>query len=265
MDDPPPRGSETTGASDGRTLEQLRQAVRARDAFVAIAAHELRNPMTPILMQVHALLHAAADPKAAVPPAILAGLERLERAVVEVYGRRASTLLQVSRINAGQLELCPIELDLSRLVLDAVERHGPMAAFVGSRLDAAAVEDGLVGLLDEVALEQILDNLLSNALKYGAGQPVLVTLRADGAQARLSVQDHGIGIAPEDQARIFAPFERLMVRGPCGGGFGVGLWVVRQLAEALGGTVAIESAPAAGSTFTVVLPLGLAAGKGSAP
>jgi two-component system, OmpR family, sensor kinase len=232
---------------------------------VAIAAHELRNPMTPILMQVHSLLHAAADPKAAVPPAILAGLERLERAV-EVYGRRASTLLQVSRINAGQLELCPVELDLSRLVLDAVERHGPMAAFVGSRLDAAAVEDGLVGLLDEVALEQILDNLLSNALKYGAGQPVLVTLRADGAQARLSVQDHGIGIAPEDQARIFAPFERLMaVRGPGSGGFGVGLWVVRQLAEALGGTVAIESAPAAGSTFTVVLPLGLAARKGSAP
>jgi two-component system, OmpR family, sensor kinase len=265
MDDPPPRGSETTGASDGRTLEQLRQAVRARDAFVAIAAHELRNPMTPILMQVHALLHAAADPKAAVPPAILAGLERLERAV-EVYGRRASTLLQVSRINAGQLELCPVELDLSRLVLDAVERHALMAAFVGSQLNVAAIEDGLVGLLDEVALEQILDNLLANALSYGAGQPVVVALRADGALARLTVRDHGIGIPPEHQARIFAPFERLMaVRGPGGGGFGVGLWVVRQLAEALGGTVAIESAPAAGSTFTVVLPLGPAAGKGLAP
>ena len=264
MDEQPPRGSEPTGASDGRTLEQLRQAVRARDAFVAIAAHELRNPMTPILMQVHALLHAAADPKATVPPAILAGLERLERAV-EVYGRRASTLLQVSRINAGQLELCPVELDLSRLVLDAVERHAPMAAFVGSCLDTA-VEDGLVGLLDEVALEQILDNLLSNALKYGAGQPVVVALRADGALARLTVRDHGIGIPPEHQARIFAPFERLMaVRGPGGGGFGVGLWVVRQLAEALGGTVTIESAPAAGSTFTVVLPLGPAVGKGSAP
>jgi two-component system OmpR family sensor kinase len=229
MDDPSPRGSEPTGASDGRTLEQLRQAVRARDAFVAIAAHELRNPMTPILMQVHALLRAAADPKAAVPP-------------------------------------CPVELDLSRLVLDAVERHAPMAAFVGSRLDAAAVEDGLVGLLDEVALEQILDNLLANALSYGAGQPVVVALRPEGALARLTVRDHGIGIPPEHQARIFAPFERLMAaRGPGGGGFGVGLWVVRQLAEALGGTVAIESAPAAGSTFTVVLPLGPAAGKGSAP
>ena len=114
MDDPPLQGSETTGASDGRTLEELRQAVRARNAFVTTAAHELRNPMTPILMQVHALLRAAADPKAAVPPAILARLERLERAV-EVYGRRASTLLQVSRINAGQLELCPVELNLSRL------------------------------------------------------------------------------------------------------------------------------------------------------
>ena len=76
-----------------------------------------------------------------------------------------------------------------------------MAAFVGSRLDAAAVEDGIVGLLDEVALDQILDNLLSNALNYGAGQPVVVTLRADGARTHLTVRDHGIGIAPEDQAR----------------------------------------------------------------
>ena len=126
--------AEPTGAS-ARMLEELRQAIRARDTFVAIAAHELRNPMTPILMQVHTLLRAAADPKAAVPPAILAGLERLERAV-EVYGRRASTLLQVSRINADQLELAPVELDLSRLVMDAIERHEPMAAFVGSRLDA---------------------------------------------------------------------------------------------------------------------------------
>ena len=256
--------AEPTGAS-ARTLEELRQAIRARDTFVAIAAHELRNPMTPILMQVHTLLRAAADPKAAVPPAILAGLERLERAV-EVYGRRASTLLQVSRINTDQLELAPVELDLSRLVMDALERHEPMAAFVGSRLDAAAVEDGIVGLLDEVALDQILDNLLSNALNYGAGQPVVVTLHADGARAHLTVRDHGIGIAPEDQARIFAPFERLMaVRGPGGAGFGVGLWVVRQLAEALGGTVAIESTPAVGSKFTVVLPLGPVAEKGSAP
>ena len=93
-----------------------------------------------------------------------------------------------------------------------------------------------------------------------------MTLHADGARAHLTVRDHGIGIAPEDQARIFAPFERLMaVRGPGGAGFGVGLWVVRQLAEALGGMVAIESTPAVGSTFTVVLPLGPVAEKGSAP
>jgi two-component system OmpR family sensor kinase len=252
MAEPPPETPNLTEAADHRTREELRAAVRARDAFVAIAAHELRNPMTPILMQVQALLDAA-EREASMPPRILEGLRRLEQAV-EVYARRATTLLQVSRLNAGQLELQPAELDLSALVRDAVERHAPWAAHAGTPLELA-VQEGITGLLDEGALEQILDNLLSNALKYGAGQPVTVTLDAGGTLAHLMVRDRGIGITPEDQARLFEPFERLMVRTPRGG-FGVGLWVVRQLAEAMGGTVTVASVPEAGSTFTVTLPLG---------
>ena len=262
MAEPPPETPNLTAAADHRTLEELRAAVRARDAFVAIAAHELRNPMTPILMQVQALLEAA-EREASVPPRILEGLQRLEQAV-EVYARRATTLLQVSRLNAGQLELQPAELDLSALVRDAVERHAPWAAHAGTPLELA-VQEGITGLLDEGAFEQILDNLLANALKYGAGQPVTVTLDAGGTLAHLMVRDRGIGITPEDQARLFEPFERLMVRTPRGG-FGVGLWVVRQLAEAMGGTVTVASVPEAGSTFTVTLPLGWPqAGRATTP
>jgi two-component system OmpR family sensor kinase len=262
MAEPPPETPNLTAAADHRTLEELRAAVRARDAFVAIAAHELRNPMTPILMQVQALLEAA-EREASMPPRILEGLQRLEQAV-EVYARRATTLLQVSRLNAGQLELQPAELDLSALVRDAVARHAPWAAHAGTPLELA-VQEGITGLLDEGALEQILDNLLSNALKYGAGQPVTVTLKAGGTLAHLMVRDRGIGITPEDQARLFEPFERLMVRTPRGG-FGVGLWVVRQLTEAMGGTVTVASVPEAGSTFTVTLPLGWPqAGRATTP
>ena len=101
MDDAPPRGSETTGASDGRTLEQLRQAVRARDAFVAIAAHELRNPMTPILMQVHALLRAAADPKAAVPPGEAEPESKLSVMIVTAPAGRASSVKEARQARAG--------------------------------------------------------------------------------------------------------------------------------------------------------------------
>jgi signal transduction histidine kinase len=109
-------------------------------------------------------------------------------------------------------------------------------------------------LSDRSAVEQIVDNLLSNAIKFGAGAPVEIGLvPADGASARLTVRDHGIGISPEDQARTFERFERVISTRPQAG-FGLGLWTTRRLVEALGGTILIASAPGEGSTFVVTLP-----------
>ena len=110
-------------------------------------------------------------------------------------------------------------------------------------------------ICDRLAVEQILDNLLSNAIKYGAGKPVMVAVLPRADQIVLRVTDNGPGISPEDQARIFERFERVIHQSEQAVGFGIGLWVVRQLAEAMDGKVEVASMPGQGATFTVSLPL----------
>ncbi|WP_165982735.1 sensor histidine kinase [Dankookia rubra] len=235
-----------------RLIEELREAVRARDEFVSIAAHELRNPMTPILMQVHNLVTAAKDPRRCRPEVLAPRLELLEYAVRD-FVRRSTTLLDVSRIAAGNIRIEPSEVDLSRVVREVVDRAEPAARMARSRVDPD-LQEGIVGMWDRLAVEQVVENLLSNALKFGAGRPVTLTLRADSRVAQLTVRDQGIGISEEDRARIFQRFERAVARREHGG-FGVGLWLVNQLVVAMGGAISIESAPGKGATFVVTLPL----------
>jgi two-component system, OmpR family, sensor kinase len=201
-----------------RLVAELAQAVHARDAFIAIAAHELRNPMTPILGYVEHMLSVGRRRESECPEAIIVALERLAGLIGE-YIKRATTLLDISRITAGKLRAELSLVDLSGMMRQAVHRHRAGAERSGCRLEPS-IEDEVSGLLDQLAVEQIADNLLSNALKYGAG----------GA------------------------FERAVTRREQGG-FGIGLWVVRQLVDAMHGEVHVTSRPAEGSTFTVTLPL----------
>ncbi|KMO41918.1 sensor histidine kinase [Methylobacterium aquaticum] len=235
-----------------REVETLRRALAERDAFLAGVAHELRNPMTPILGQVERLVAAAA--REAPDGRVAQGLAQL-RWLVERYIRRATTLLDVSRVQAGQLVLLAAPVPLAEVVEEVVASLSPMAAHAGSTI-AVAVPDDLVLSCERLALDQILDNLLTNAIKYGDGGAIAVSgVRQDGA-ARIRVSDRGIGIAPADQARIFERFERAVGDpGLAPIGFGVGLWLVRRLAEAMGGAVALDSRPGDGATFTVTLPL----------
>jgi two-component system, OmpR family, sensor kinase len=244
-------------ADKDQLIEQLREAVRVRDEFVSIAAHELRNPMTPILMQVHNLAAAARDPRRCRPEVLAPRLDLLEHAVRD-FVRRSTALLDVSRIAAGNVRIEPSEVDLSRLVREVVGRAATAARMARSILDAD-LQEGVVGTWDPLALEQVAENLLSNALKFGAGRPVTVALRSDGGPAELTVRDRGIGIPEADRARIFQRFERAVARREHGG-FGVGLWLANQLVRAMGGTIRVESAPGEGSTFVVGLPLGPAGG-----
>jgi two-component system OmpR family sensor kinase len=250
-------GSSRDGPSDhadrDRLIEELREAVRARDEFVAIAAHELRNPMTPILMQVSGLAAAARNPRRCRPELLAPRLEALEFAVRE-FVRRSTALLDVSRIAAGNIRLEPAEVNLTDVVRSVVDRAGVAARMARSPLEAN-LQEGAVGSWDRLALEQVAENLLSNAIKFGAGKPVSVVLRSDGNTAQLAVRDRGIGIPEEDRARIFARFERAVTRREHGG-FGIGLWLANQLVTAMGGTIAVESARGVGTTFTVTLPLG---------
>jgi signal transduction histidine kinase len=240
-------------ADKDRIIEELHEAVRARDEFVAIAAHELRNPMTPILMQVGGLLAAARDPRRCRPELLAPRLEILELAVRE-FVRRSTALLDVSRIAAGNVRIEAAEVDLTRVVRGVVDRAAIAARMARSSVETD-LQEGVVGIWDRLALEQVTENLLSNAIKFGAGKPVSIALTSDGRTARLAVRDHGIGISEADRARIFGRFERAVARREHGG-FGIGLWLANQLVLAMGGAIAVEGAPGEGTTFTVSLPQG---------
>ncbi len=235
-----------------RRIAALEEAVRARDEFIAIAGHELRNPLTPIVLLVDMIRGQASGLKGARE--LMPGLDRLDRAIT-AYLKRTTVLLNVSRLSSGTFSLELSEIDVSAVVRDVADSLAVSAQRVGSAL-ILAIKDGINGVLDRLGVEQITENLLTNALKYGGGEPIEVTLVRDGDHARLRVRDHGIGIQPGDQARIFARFERAVSRSQHGG-FGIGLWMVGRLVEAMEGSISVESSSGNGSSFTVTLPLTL--------
>lgn len=236
-------------ADHERLIDELRAAIAARDEFIAIAAHELRNPMTPIVGQVQLLLSRARREQAS--PALLQGLETLEVAV-DHYVRRATTLLEITRLNAEQVRLEPSTFDLCNLVRACVRKYEQLAARAGSTLDCE-LHGPVDGTWDHLATEQALDNLLSNAIRYGDGKPVRIELESHPEWVEVRVIDHGIGIAPADRERIFQRFARAS-SAPRSGGFGIGLWLSSKLVQAQGGTLTLQSEPDHGSTFSVRLP-----------
>lgn len=235
-----------------RQLAELRQAVCARDDFIAIAAHELRNPMTALVGVAELAIAAARAEPDTCPPRITALLERMQL-ITQDFIQRSTRLLDVSRIATGNLRLEPSATDLSALVLSTVRKYEVAAARVRSPVELDIQAD-ITGVWDRLAVEQVTENLLSNALKFGAGKPVAVRLRSQGDIASLDVQDRGIGMSPDQQARLFGRFEQVVAQHR-GSGFGVGLWLANHLIMAMGGRIAVSSHPGEGSTFTVTFPL----------
>jgi signal transduction histidine kinase len=256
MHDLPEQVGSNVAASELADLRQqvveLREAVRARDDFLAIAAHELRNPMTPIMAVAELALKAALDAGNACPPRVTTLLERMQRLTQDFIGR-SMRLLDVSRIEAGNLRLEPLPTNLSVLVLAVAQRYDLIAARSRSPVELV-IEDRITGVLDRLAVEQVVENLLSNALKFGAGKPVTLRLLSDEGSAQLEVQDRGVGMLPDQQARLFGRFEQVIAQHR-GTGFGVGLWLANRLVTAMGGRIAVSSRVGEGSTFTVTLPL----------
>jgi signal transduction histidine kinase len=235
----------------GRLYEQAQVALRLRDDFLAIAAHELKTPLTALSLQLQAGVAALARTGGPQGSPVEARLQA-SQAQTQRLARLVDELLNVASIEQERLLLTPREVDLAELVRDVLLRHQPSLERAGCQVESRLPES-LPGWWDPLRLEQVVANLLENAAKYGAGYPVMVTLEGEGEWARLTVSDRGIGISPEDQARIFERFERAVsVRHY--GGFGLGLWIVRQIVEAMGGRVRVASQPEQGSTFTVELP-----------
>jgi signal transduction histidine kinase len=227
----------------------LRRAIRARDDFLSMASHELKTPLTSLQLQAESLVAAAG---AVAHDRVIAKAETIVRSA-----RRLTILidriLDVTRVNSGAVELAIVEVDLAGLVRQIAAHLEDTFREAHSELRIHA-PTSLVGELDRERIEDVITNLLSNAAKYGAGKPVEVELDHADGRARLRVVDHGIGIEPADQQRIFQRFERAVTESQFGG-LGIGLWLSRFLIEAHGGTIAVSSMPGLGSTFTVELPL----------
>jgi signal transduction histidine kinase len=239
---------------NARLYGEAQQAIRIRDEFLAIASHELKTPLTPLQLHLQSLAQDTLEeqPDKLDPLKVRRKLDTIGRQVRRlqslVYG-----LLDVSRFTGQKLKLELEEVDLSELLSEVTARFRAEAEQTQTPL-RVEVPPLLVGEWDRLRLEQIITNLVSNALKFGKGKAVVVSATSDGETAHLQVRDSGIGISPEDQARIFQKFERA-VPARHFGGFGLGLWIVRQVVEALRGTISVESEPGRGATFAVDLPL----------
>ncbi|RKH43947.1 hybrid sensor histidine kinase/response regulator [Corallococcus llansteffanensis] len=227
----------------------LRERLQARDDFLAVASHELKTPLAAFRLHLERLERGLGDEARNRVQSPLASAGRQ----VQRLHALMETLLDVSQLTTGRLALDLNDVDLTTVVGDAVARLRDEVERLGVKvtLEAAAP---LVGRYDRLRIDQVVTNLLANAAKYGQGRPIEVRVAAQEGTARVTVRDEGIGISAEDRARIFERFERA-VPGRNYGGLGLGLWIARQVVEAHGGRISVDSAPGAGATFVVELPL----------
>ena len=232
-----------------RAQTELQRSLLARDEFISVASHELRTPLASLVLQLGVAQRAIARGDDAAK--IAARLEVADR-----QQQRLSVLveemLDVSQISLGKLVLDRADTDVSSLVASVVSRLQEPATRAGSSVTIHVGTTPIVGTWDASRLGQVFTNLINNAIEYGKGQPIEVSVE-DGAQLRIDVRDHGIGIESSDLERVFERYERA-VSSRHFGGLGLGLYISRQIVEAHGGTLTVSSTPGEGSIFSVLLP-----------
>jgi len=236
-----------------RLVADLRAAVTARDEFLSIASHELRTPLSTLRLQTAGLARWLSQ--ASLPehePHLLKHFAVIDRQVARLE-KLTTELLDVSRITSGRLELHREHFDLVVLVREIVERFRADQAR-GSSSIVFESAPSVVGEWDPFRIDQVASNLVVNAIRYGEGKPVHVSVHAVNDAARLIVRDEGIGIAADHKERIFERFERA-VSSSNYGGLGLGLWIARRVVDAHDGAIDVDSEPGLGATFTVTLPL----------
>ena len=227
---------------------QAQEALRLRDEFLSIASHELKTPLTALQLQLHSLRERIES----MDGRMVTKLDRAARSS-ERLAELVETLLDVSRLATGRFELHPQSFELTEAVRDVIERLREAATQAGCELSLKPNGE-LPGTWDRLRIEQVLTNLLSNAIRYAAGTPIEVSLSKDGDTAVLEVGDRGPGIAEEALSRIFDRFERAAEMRHYGG-LGLGLYVVREIVKAHHGMVTVHNRQGGGACFTVRLPL----------
>jgi signal transduction histidine kinase len=221
--------------------------VQRSDALMSMATHDLRSPLGSIQLNIQSILHA----RRPVPRWIRSRLSRAEE-LVRHAAKLISDLLTFERSRLVPSEPSAEEMDLDAFVRQTID-------LLEEQIHAAKCsvyiqcEGPIRGRWDKVCLAQIVSNLVGNAIKFGAGKPLEVTIGRSPAGVRIVVSDHGIGLAESDHQRIFERFEQLQPT-TVQSGVGLGLWIVAEATHRLKGSVRLRSAPGEGSTFIVELP-----------
>lgn len=236
---------------NARLHEQAKEAIRLRDDFLSIAAHEIRNPLTPLKLRLQ-YLEKEARKRFSPDGNAIKSLEVCSRQVKRLQDL-VEELMDVTRIRTGKLTLEYSHFDVVDMVHDLVERYRPEAEHSGCELSCPTKEE-IYGDWDLARLQQVLINLITNAVKYAPMSPITVLLQKHNDEVIIHVMDCGPGIANEDQQRIFERFDRSNAAHKRGG-LGLGLYIGRQIVEAHGGVITVESEPGCGTCFTVMLPL----------
>jgi signal transduction histidine kinase len=234
--------------------ENAKLAVRARDEFMSIASHELKTPLTSLRLQVQ--LRARNLSKgdfAGFTPEKIGKMLEIDNRQIDRISRLIDDMLDVSRINTGKLTMVFERFDLCSLAEEVLSHYRHQFETLGSNVSLVCC-DPVEGYWDRFRIEQAIANLLMNAVKYGGGRPVEVSVGHQHGRAILRVRDQGIGIAKENFERIFQRFERAVVPSDVSG-MGLGLFITKQIVEIHGGSVKVESEPGKGSTFILELPM----------
>ena len=227
-----------------RLLVATQEALHIREEFLWVASHELRTPLAVMSLQLQQLrrLIDRGETEARLRPEIVTALKQVDRLDGLIEG-----LLDASRVARGKLVLELDEVDLAQLVATVVERLD------GARGQVTVNVPPIHGRWDRVRVDRMLTSLVTNALKYGPGQPVQIVATEHDDRVTIEVHDEGIGLSAGDLERIFEKFERAVPSAHYGG-LGLGLFIARQIVEAHGGQIEVESTPGAGATFRVTLP-----------
>jgi predicted ATPase/signal transduction histidine kinase len=233
---------------NARLFQQAQDAVRIREEFLSVAAHELHTPITSLHLMVQAI---SSGKKPLTTETVRDTFGVADRQVRRLI-RLVDELLDVSRIDARRFCLSPEPFDLAALAKEVAVRFAEDARRARSVIEVRA-EEPVHGVWDRSRIDQVISNLLSNAVKFGAGQPIAVVVSGAQGHATLSIVDHGIGVPREGSRRIFGRFERAVSERHYGG-LGLGLYIVETIVENLGGKVFCKDTPGGGATFVVDLP-----------
>lgn len=237
-----------------KNYENAQKEIKARDQFLAIASHELKTPVTSMLLQVQTAIHnirnvSLANFSVANLLKMLEGTEQQSQRL----SKMVNDLLNLSLITTGKLDLEPEETDLTKITKHVADNFAEKL----QRDNNSIIVHGdkpVIGMWDKVRIAQAVTNLISNAIKYGNNKPIEITITNSGGTARLTVKDHGIGIPHNEQKRIFERFERAVSSREFQG-LGVGLYITNQIVKAHNGKIFVDSKPHNGTSFIVELPV----------